>query len=387
MGILASTLLVAAGCGSGSSQQGSSEPIRVGVVGPFTGPYASAGLDELSAANVVAKTINSAGGSFNGRKIEIVSADDQCDAQVGVQAAQKLVTEKVVAFVGGYCSGASIPETDILRRSGDIPFVAVASSNPKLTEQGYDNVFRATSRDDDLGPIDASFITQILNGRRVALMHDNTVFAKGLAGYVRDALVKSGATITYFDAITPGEKDYTSALTRVASTNPDVFEYTGYYAEAAILIKQYKQLGLNNKFSFMAGSTVFDPALLQAAGQDANGMYVNYYATLGQGLTGPKVDAFVKTYKQQTGKDAGPYSVSEADGMNVLAQALMSAKSTNPADLIKALRAVKYDGLQGTFSFDAKGDLQAPFPMINYIVQNAAFVPYARQNGSTWVKV
>src|SRR6266702_8067845 len=65
-----------------------------------------------------------------------------CDAQQGTQAAEKLLTLGIVAIVGGYCSGASIPESDILHRSGDLPFITAASSNPKFTEQGYDNVFR-----------------------------------------------------------------------------------------------------------------------------------------------------------------------------------------------------------------------------------------------------
>src|SRR5579871_3806584 len=139
--------LVLAACGTGSGTSTGGGTIKIGVTGPFSGNYAAPGIDILNAAKVMADTLNKSGG-INGQKVEIVSADDQCDAQVGVQAAQNLLSQHVVAFVGGYCSGASIPETDVLRRQGDIPFIGVASSNPKLTEQGYDNVFRVILRDD-----------------------------------------------------------------------------------------------------------------------------------------------------------------------------------------------------------------------------------------------
>jgi len=145
VGALVAALAVTA-CGS-SSGSGTTGTIKIGVTGPFSGNYAAPGIDILNAAKVMATTLNKSGG-INGQKVEIVSADDQCDAQVGVQAATNLLSQKVVALVGGYCSGASIPESDVLRKQGNIPFITVASSNPKFTEQGYNNVFRVILRDD-----------------------------------------------------------------------------------------------------------------------------------------------------------------------------------------------------------------------------------------------
>src|SRR5207253_1018074 len=84
----------------------------------------------------------------------------------------------------------------ILHRSGDLPFITAASSNPKFTEQGYDNVFRMVSRDDAEGPADVSFIKQFLKASRIAIMHDNTTYAKGLADSAKQAAQASGITIT-----------------------------------------------------------------------------------------------------------------------------------------------------------------------------------------------
>ena len=209
--------LVVAACGTSSSS--SSAPIKVGITGPFTGPYTDPGNAIKNAGELAIADINAAGG-INGRKLQAVTEDDACDAQQGVQAAEKLLTEGIVGIVGGYCSGASIPESDTLHRTGNLPFVTAASSNPKFTEQGYNNVFRMVSRDDAEAPADVSFMHQSLHANKIAIMHDNSTYALGVANSAKQSAQSSGMTVTYFDAITPGEKDYTAALTKVATTNP-----------------------------------------------------------------------------------------------------------------------------------------------------------------------
>src|SRR2546427_106441 len=220
-------LLIAA-CGSGSSNTGDTGPINVGITGPFTGPYADPGIAIRNAGELAIADINAAGG-INGRQLKAFNADDACDAQQGVQAAQKLLTQKIIAIVGGYCSGASIPESDTLHRNGDLPFITAASSNPKFTDQGYDNVFRMVSRDDAEAPADVSFMQQWLKASKIAIMHDNTTYAKGVADSAKQSAEAAGMTVTYFDAITPGQKDYTAALVKVGTGHPDVLFYTGYY--------------------------------------------------------------------------------------------------------------------------------------------------------------
>src|SRR6266702_1350047 len=151
-------LLIAA-CGSGSNNAGETGPIKVGITGPFTGAYAEPGIAIRNAGELAIADINAAGG-INGRKLEAANADDACDAQQGVQAAQKLLTQKIIAIVGGYCSGASIPESDTLHRNGDLPFITAASSNPKFTDQGYANVLRMLCRDDAEAPAAVRFMQQ-----------------------------------------------------------------------------------------------------------------------------------------------------------------------------------------------------------------------------------
>jgi branched-chain amino acid transport system substrate-binding protein len=378
-------VLVIGACGS-SSTSGGGGVIKVGITGPFTGPYADPGSAIRNAGELAIEDINAAGG-VNGRMLQAVAQDDACDAQQGTQAAEKLLTLGIVAIVGGYCSGASIPESDILHRSGDLPFITAASSNPKFTEQGYDNVFRMVSRDDAEAPADVSFMKDWLKAKSIAIMHDNTTYAKGVADSAKTAAAAAGLTVTYFDAITPGQKDYTAALVKVGTTNPDVLFYTGYYPEFGLLAKEYVQL--SPKYKLNGDSADVDPSVIKVAGSALTNpnITINTLPTT-EFIHNASNDAFTAKYKQKYGAPPGDYSSYEYDGMQALAQALKdNGGSTEAKSLNTALHAVSLaQGTTGSVKFDSKGDRPTPlFLAVHATGDPPTFSPIAiRQNGS-WV--
>ena len=383
--LAALAVLVIGACGS-SSTAGGGGVIKVGITGPFTGPYADPGSAIRNAGELAIEDINAAGG-INGRMLQAVAEDDACDAQQGTQAAEKLLTEGIIAIVGGYCSGASIPESDILHRSGDLPFITAASSNPKFTEQGYDNVFRMVSRDDAEAPADVSFMKDWLKAKSIAIMHDNTTYAKGVADSAKSSAAAAGLTVTYFDAITPGQKDYTAALVKVGTGNPDVLFYTGYYPEFGLLAKEYVQL--SPKYKLNGDSADVDPSVIKVAGTalDNPNITINTLPTT-EFIHNAQNDAFSAKYKQKYGAPPGDYSSYEYDGMMALAQALKDdGGSTKASDLNKALHNVSLaQGTTGSVKFDSKGDRPTPlFLAVHATGDPPTFAPIAiRQNGS-WV--
>ncbi len=376
-------LLVAA-CGT-SSNNSPTSPISVGITGPFSGPYADPGSAIRNAGQLAIDDINAAGG-ISGRKLQAVPEDDACDAQTGVQAAQKLLNESIVAIVGGYCSGASIPESDTLHRNGDLPFITAASSNPKFTEQGYDNVFRMVSRDDAEAPADVSFMKDWLKAGKIAIMHDNTTYAKGVADSAKQAAQSSGMTVTYFDAITPGQKDYTAALEKVATGLPDVLFYTGYYPEFGLLAKEY--VALKPPYKLDGDSATVDPSVIKVAGKALLDPGITF-TTLptSEFIHNAQNDAFTKEYQKKYGTLPGDYSSYEYDGMMALAQALKNdGGKTDAKSLNAALHAVSITaGTTGPIAFDSKGDRPTPtFLAVHATGDPPAFVPLAIRLGGTW---
>lgn len=387
--IFAAVALTTAACGSSSSSgssggqggQGSQGAILIGVPVPLSGEYASAGTDILHGAQLAAKDINASGG-VNGRKIQVVSQDDACQASTGSQAAQKLISQGVVAAAGGYCSTAAFPELQAFHRMG-IPYVMDASTNPQLTEQHFAEAFRTIGRDDEQGPIAASFITGFLHGKRVAVGNDNSTYAKGLAESTVKALQQDGAQVVFNNALTPGQSDYTSFLTKIGQSKPQVFYYTGYYPEFGLLLKEAKQLGL--KFTMMGGDANNDPTLIKTAGSAAAGAMMTT-APLAQFLSSAK--SYVNAYQSAYGSSPGPYSTYEYDAVGVVAQAIRNAHSTTPGKITAALKSISYKGISGSFHFDSAGD-RKPANYIIITVRGSSFAPYKEYDNTTkqWTNV
>jgi branched-chain amino acid transport system substrate-binding protein len=383
--VLFGAILVLAACGGSTTGSSSnSTPIKVGITGPFTGSLADPGVDIRNAGQMAIDEINKAGG-INGRKLQAVAEDDACDAQQGTQAAQKLLNEGIVAIVGGYCSGASIPESDVLHRNGDLPFITAASSNPKFTDQGYDNVFRMVPRDDEEAPADVGFMHEILKSQKLAIMHDNTTYAKGVADSAQTSAKGLGINVVYFDAITPGQKDYTSALTKVGTTGADVLFYTGYYPEYGLLALEYAHLHPSYKLN--GDSADVDPSVLKVAGTALNdpGITINTLPTT-EFIHNTKNDAFTKSYQTRFGHAPGDYSSYEYDGMMALAKALKdNGGNTSAKSLNSAIHKAQISGITGNVAFNSKGDRPAPeFLAVKSKGDPPAFYPYAARVNGAW---
>jgi branched-chain amino acid transport system substrate-binding protein len=288
-----------------------------------------------------------------------------------VTAAHKLLDAGVAAVAGGYCSSAAIPASAVYHDAG-VVFIADASSNPKLTDQGFENVFRVIGRDDQQGPYAAGFMMNTLKAKRIAIIHDNTAYAKGLADATNAAIKgKAGVEVVFFDAVTPGEKDFSAVLTKVKSLKPDATYYTGYYPEGGLIAKQFKDLGVAGKF--MAGDANNDPTFITEAGSASEGVFVTS-TPLPQDQSSAK--AFVDRYTKRWNQDPGPYSALEYDAVNVVLNAIKQSGSADRAKLIKAVAATKnYQGATGAINFDKKGD-RISVLYITYIIKGGKFVPY-----------
>ncbi len=226
----------------------------------------------------------------------------------------------------------------------------------------------------------ASFIAGFLHGKRVAVGNDNTTYSKGLADNTVAALKSAGVDVVFNDALTPGQSDYTSYLTKVGQAKPNVFYYTGYFAEMGLLIKQAQQLGLT--FHMVGGDACNDNTLIKTAGSAAEGVLVTT-APIPQFLASAK--GFLAAYTKGYHTSPGPYSMYEYDGVGVVAKVIAKIKTTNAKKVEKALHLVKlYHGVSGDFRFDNHGD-RSPAVYIVIIVKNGGFVAYRQFKNGNWV--
>lgn len=347
------------------------DPIKIGVLLPLSGDATASGGDLRNAATLAIEELNAANGVL-GRPVELIVLDDRCDARTGAAVAQQLLADGIVGVAGGYCSAAAIPETEVLHPKG-IPFIALAT-NPGLTERSLNTVFRITGRDDLQGIFAARFLAGPAGVRKLAIVHNDSTYAKDLAEHTRKANddLKLGLQIVSFDAVAPGQPDYGSTLTKIAGSGADTVYFTGYEAEAGVLLRQAGALGL--KVRLVGGDATNEPAVITAAGPAAEG-YIVTTAPLPEFL--PGATAFINAYTGRFGAPPGAFSVYEYDAVKLLADAITRAVSTDPPDVVEALRTTRYAGTTGEIAFDAKGDRQT-LVYVTAIVENGRFKPHKK---------
>ncbi|HBA32745.1 MAG TPA: branched chain amino acid ABC transporter substrate-binding protein, partial [Gammaproteobacteria bacterium] len=153
--------------------------IVIATAGPMTGQYASFGAQMKAGAEQAVADINAAGGVL-GQKLVLEIGDDACDPKQAVAVANQMVNKGVVFMAGHFCSGSSIPASSVYEEEGILQ-ISPASTNPKLTDEGGDNVFRVCGRDDQQGDVAGDYIAKVVKAKRVAIIHDKDTYGQGLA--------------------------------------------------------------------------------------------------------------------------------------------------------------------------------------------------------------
>ena len=330
------------------------EPIRIGLMAPLTGAWASEGEEMRRAVELVAAGANARGGLL-GRKVEVTVEDDGGDPRTGALAAQRLASRRVAAVVGTYGSSVTEAAQGILAEAGIVQ-VANASTAVRLTAKGLPLFFRTCPSDDRQGRV-AVAVLAASGAKRVAILHDSTSYARGLADVAKAGLAGAGLTLAAFEALTPGERDTTAVLTKLKGARPDVVFFTGYYPEAGLLLRQKREMGWT--VPLLGGDATNNPDLVKGAGKAAAEGFLCLSPPLPQDLEGAEAKAFLAGYAARYG---GPprsiWGVLAGEALGVVLHAMEAAKSTDGAKVAAAMRTSvrDYPGLTGRISFDARGD-------------------------------
>lgn len=345
------------------------EPVRVGVMSPMSGQYATWGEGWTNAAKLAISEWNEQGGVL-GCEVEGLYEDSQGDPEQGVNAANKLVAEGVVGVAGPIFSGVTLAAGPILNDAG-VPFL-IGSSNVEISEQGWDTMFRIAFREDQSGPFDAQ-IALDQDWSSCAVVHDNTAFAQGLAQQFTTAFEEGGGTVETF-AITPGESDYSATLTSIREGDFDCVYYSGYYAEGGQLVRQGKDLGLTD-VGWLFGNSNQDPEFIDIAGDAAEGILMGTWTPpTVQAETNERAAAYVERYEEEYGQTPSSLYHWAYDGVNVILETVEETGSRDPAEIAAAIHESEYEGTSGPLVFDDAGDREEQ-PLGVLTVQDGEFAP------------
>lgn len=369
------TLLAASGCGPKNND------VKVALALPLTGDIGSLGQGIQRAILLAfdeAKTENRL--PF---PVKIISFDDRSDPKEAVSVANRIVADRrVVAVVGHFNSGCSIPASSVYAQAG-LPMITPASSNPVLTDQQLSPqwiwprcIFRVNTTDTVQGPWGADYLVTSLKLEKLAVIHDKTAYGQGVAEEFKKRAEKIGGKIVAFEGIQLGDRDFRSVLTKIKSASPQAIYFGGVFSEGGILVRQARDIGY--KGVFMASEANYDPVFITVAGPAAEGAYVTFLGATPDLLPAAKKfrDAYRAKYPGEEIKSYDGYGYEVA---NLVIEAL-AAVGPDREKIIAYLRDVRFNGIMGETKFDEKGDtLNKTITLFQ--VQKGIFVPVNAPKG------
>ena len=326
--------------------------IKIATAGPMTGTYASFGDQMRRGAEMAVADLNAAGGVL-GQQLSLSIGDDVCDPKQAVSVANGFVAEGVVFVAGHFCSGSSIPASKVYEEEGMLQ-ISPASTNPKLTEEGGDNVFRVCGRDDQQGIVAGDFLADEFGGKKIAILHDKTAYGKGLADETKKQLNKRGIEEAMYVAYTAQEKDYTAVVSKMKAAGIDVFYVGGYHTEAGLMVRQARDQGYD--VQLVSGDALVTDEFWKITGDAGQGTLMTFSP---DPRKNPVAAPVVAKFRAQNYEPEG-YTLYTYGAIQAWAQAVEKAGSTDLDKVIGSLRANKFDTVLGSIGFDGKGDVTAP---------------------------
>ena len=335
------------------------EVIKIGHVAPMSGAIAHLGKDNENGARMAIDELNAKGVKIGGKavKLELLAEDDAADPKQGTAAAQKLVDSKVSGVIGHLNSGTSIPASKIYSDAG-IPQISPSATNPKFTRNGYKTTFRVVADDVHLGGTLGRYAVNNVKGKSIAVIDDRTAYGQGVAEEFEKAVKAAGGKLVGREFTTDKASDFMSILTTIKAKKPDVVFFGGMDAVAGPMIRQMKSLGINAKF--MGGDGICTSELAKLAGDAmADGQVICAEAGGVEGQQKKGMEDFTARYKTRFNADVQVYAPYVYDAVNVMVDAMVRAKSSEPAKYLPELAKTSgYKGVTGTITFDNKGDIK-----------------------------
>ncbi len=346
------TVLAAAGLAAALGAGAAKADIVIATAGPMTGQYASFGEQMRAGAEQAVADINAAGGVL-GQKLVLEIGDDACDPKQAVAVANKFANAGVKFVAGHFCSGSSIPASKVYTEEGIVQ-ISPASTNPKLTEEGSEYIFRACGRDDQQGQVAGALLASKFKDKKIAILHDKTAYGQGLADETKKVMNAAGKQEEMYEAYTAGEKDYSALVTKLKSADIDIVYIGGYHTEAGLIARQMRDQGMDARI--VSGDALVTQEYWSITGPAGEGTLMTFSP---DPRKNEKAAPVVKKFRDK-GIEPEGYVLYTYGAVQAWAQAAENAKSVEPDEVIKSLRKDQFDTVLGMIGFDSKGDITAP---------------------------
>lgn len=367
--VMIAGLALLAGCGGGGGSSQSADAVKVGIILPLTGSEAMFGTMEKNSFEMAYEELKAQGKTkVGGKEIQLLFEDDQGKQDVAKSATEKLINQNKVAILsGGYSSAC----TNVIAGSAQAmttPFLAVTGSSDEITKKGWQYVFRGTAA--PASKYTGAFwemAEQVLKPKNVAVIYENTDFGLSSAKGFKAECEKRGINIVFDQAYEHGALDFKPMLANMRNANPEMIFAVSYVMDAAMIVKQMKELDFNTNLFVGGGAGYTMPEFKENAGDASE--FVSSTTLWVPSVTWPGADDYFENYKKKYGKEPDYHGAQAYATMYVIADALGRTQEFSNTGIQKALKATDIQTIMGPIKFeDWEGYTNQNKP-ITYVVQ------------------
>ena len=325
------------------------DTLKVGQFGAFTGKEAAFGLSARKGVILAFEEANAAGGVL-GKKLELITEDNQSKQGESATIAKKFVArDKVVAVLGGNPSTNSLEAAPVCQNA-KIPMIAISSTNPRVTEMG-DYIFRVCFIDPFQGAVLSKFALHTLHAKRAAILTSvNNPYSVGISKVFREKFTAGGGAIVADQKHSEGDKDFRAQLTAIKAAGADVIFHSSNYTEGALICRQARALGFTGPI--FGGDAWEAPELITIGGAAVEGTYYSTHAS--PESTAPEMRNFLSKFRARwAGETPDSIAALGYDAAMLLFDSLRRAGTTESAQLRAAIATTKnFLGATGTITID-----------------------------------
>jgi branched-chain amino acid transport system substrate-binding protein len=353
--VLATTALLAAGCGGSNSDDSGSNTFRVGLEAPLSGEQSVLGEGMLKGSQLAAAQLNKSGGIL-GEQVEIVPIDDAADPVTGVKAAKSAIADGLDGIVGPYNSGVGVETLPLYLDAGLVPI--------RLTSDASTNGlgFTLQPMTYQIAPVASEALTGWLDAKTVAIAYDPTQnYTVSVSKALKDSLEESGVTVTAYEQVQPGKTSYTDTVDKLAAGSPDVIYGAVYFPEGGLIAKEMQKGKIESRC--VADYASYDTGFVETAGVAAARACPVVGVPAPEDFSG--ASARVAEYRDEFGQAPGTWSPYTYDSLNFLADGIEKAGGVAPKKLTGVLNGVTgWKGWTGSVTIDPDNGNRQPATVV-----------------------
>jgi branched-chain amino acid transport system substrate-binding protein len=327
--------------------------ITIAVAGPMTGDLAAFGEQLRRGSEMAVKDVNAAGG-VNGEMLKLEIGDDQCDPKQARQVANDLSAKGVVFVAGHFCSGSSIPASEVYIEEGILQMTP-ASTNPAFTDdpaaKGVKTIFRTCGRDDAQGVFAGPWLAKTYAGKNVAILDDKSAYGQGLANETQKNFEAAGQKTALRETYTAKEKDFSALISKMKEAKIDAVYIGGYHNDVGLMVRQAREQGFNA--AFISADALNTAEFWSISGPAGEGLR---YSDGASAVNLDSAKAVVEKFRADKYEPEG-YTLNSYAAIQAWAAAANEAKSTDAEKVAEVLRAHPQNTAIGELKWDEKGDL------------------------------